>query len=406
MLAHFAAIILAFALSHLIAAPEASAARGDRWSVVGEARLDDAGVSRDIDLRNLNGAFMAFRLRLVGGSAKFSTLKLSYADGTSYVAERSFALRNGESTKVLDFDRGGRFIDSITVSYQASAGAGGRPPRLEILGLQSARGRLAKRPGLQVQVASKEAPPLPASLSDALPQLTGGILIGSSELNLGADRGTVQVRKEMAKFGRLRLQVKGHDLFVQSIRVAYEDGSAEWHKIELHIPEGRTTDWVGIDGTKFIRDIEISHAANPEKAQELVRVDIMAELADGWLSASSEAAKYNDGWMLLGAQPASFEGFDTGIIAISETADGFKRLRLMARGRAVTIDQIRVVYAEGNEDVVPVRTRIGGDSAYGPVELRDAPRKVREIHARYRSRFIDPSARSPGAAIVEVWAQR
>jgi hypothetical protein len=39
------------------------------------------------------------------------------------------------------------------------------------------------------------------------------------------------------------------------------------------------------------------------------------------------------------------------------------------------------------------------------VDLDGSKRAIKEIKARYRSRFIDASAKGKGNAVVEIWAQ-
>ena len=54
---------------------------------------------------------------------------------------------------------------------------------------------------------------------------------------------------------------------------------------------------------------------------------------------------------------------------------------------------------------MPVKTRVDAGSSYGPIDLKGSTRAIKEIQARYRSRFIDASAKGKGSAIVEVWGQ-
>lgn len=267
------------------------------------------------------------------------------------------------------------------------------------------RWRQAMQPTQPAFVAATDTPPLPQSLRQVLPQATGGMLIGVGHIEAGVDPGIVEVRKQIGKFKRLRLEVRDHDIYVHGFRVIYEDGTTAAHEVNLYIPEGRTSDWAAVDGSRFIDRIEISHLAKPELDGH-VRIEVMGEAADGWLSDDGEGAKFNDGWVLLGAQPAGFLGFDTDIIPVGEHISGFKEIRVMVHERAVTLNQLRVIYEDGEEDIIPVRERIDPGSTFGPLELRNAPRRIREIQARYRSRFIDKLARSKGTAIVEVWARR
>lgn len=402
MLARICLYVFAFCLVALSLNPQAWAARGDRWKQVSEVPLDTSQPSTLIDLRTLSGSFMAFRVRVVGGTVKFNELKLNYSDGSSYAADQAFELRSGESTKVLDFYRRGRFINSVRLGYTIAEGTA---PKVEIHGLQSWRGRRARRPAGERYVKSNEPPPLPTSTAQVLPQATGGLLIASKYITFHGDHDTIEIAKEIGKFRRIRLQVRNEDLYLNGFKIVYADGTENTHQIDLHIPEGRTTDWVDIDGSHFIDHLELSYRKKPG-FEGGARIEVMGEHAEGWLSETGEGSKFNDGWILLGAQSAGFVGFDTDIIPVGEHVSGFKEIRVIVRDRAITLNQIRVVYGNGDEDIIPVRTRINAGDAFGPVDLRHAPRRIKEIQARYRSRFIDRAARGKGAAVVEVWARR
>jgi hypothetical protein len=65
-----------------------------------------------------------------------------------------------------------------------------------------------------------------------------------------------------------------------------------------------------------------------------------------------------------------------------------------------------VVYVDGIEETIPVRTRVDAGGTYGPIELKGEKRQaIDHIEAKYRSRFFDSSAKGKGAAIVEIWGQ-
>src|SRR5690606_2751817 len=147
-------------------------------------------------------SFMAFRLRVVGGDVRFSSLALNYSDGTSYTVDRGFRLSDGERTKVLDFDRDGRFIDSVSVAYEVTSRGASASPKLEIHALQSWRGRRAKRPADVIRVAANGPPPLPISVAEVLPEAAGGLLIGTKDLGGAAPSAVVEIRDNVGKFGR------------------------------------------------------------------------------------------------------------------------------------------------------------------------------------------------------------
>jgi hypothetical protein len=135
------------------------------------------------------------------------------------------------------------------------------------------------------------------------------------------------------------------------------------------------------------------------------RIEVLGQYAEGWLGPQGEGRKFNQGWVLLGAQTAGFIGFDKDTIPVGKNEGGFKKIRVTVKDRAITLNELRIVYSSGQEDVVPVKAKIEAGSTYGPIDLKGGTRSIKEIQARYRSRFIDKEARGKGMAVVEVWGQ-
>ena len=86
---------------------------------------------------------------------------------------------------------------------------------------------------------------------------------------------------------------------------------------------------------------------------------------------------------------------------------GFRRVRVSVRDRAITLNEVKIVYSDGVEETIPVRTRVKHQRhACRPIDLKGERRQpIEHIEAKYRSRFFDASAKGKGSAIVEVWAQ-
>ncbi|MEL7048741.1 MAG: DUF2541 domain-containing protein, partial [Pseudomonadota bacterium] len=113
----------------------------------------------------------------------------------------------------------------------------------------------------------------------------------------------------------------------------------------------------------------------------------------------------NDGWVLLAAQTAGFIGFDKDDVPVGANNGGFDKIRVTVRERAIMLNKIKVVYNDGKQDVIPVKTRVDAGSTYGPISLRGSKERIAKIQAVYRSRYVDRSAKNLGSAIVEFWAK-
>ncbi len=189
------------------------------------------------------------------------------------------------------------------------------------------------------------------------------------------------------------------------MKIVYANGETDTLAINADIPKNSRTNWIDLRGDRFIREIQLVYRSRPSFSGQ-ARIEIFGRYAPGWLGPNGEGRKYNQGWVLLGAQTAGFIGFDKDIIPVGSNEGGFRRLRVTVRDRAITLNEVKVVYTDGQDETIPVRTRVDAGGTFGPIDLRAGRRgAIDHIEAKYRSRFFDSSARGKGSAIVEIWGQ-
>ena len=374
-----------------------------RWVRITQHKVDLKAQEELIDLRKARGSFIGFRFRARRGAIAIDSYVLDFHDKSKHEGDAPFRLRSGERTRIIARDNGEQFPETLTVRYKADSKTG-RYARLEVWGLQSRRGRRARRPKEAVVVA---VPPPPGRVvqTDAEPASNETVLIAGQELGREVKTGTIDVDQKLGKFKRVRIAVREGDLQLENLTVNFDDGSKEDFTAEKPLEANSSTPWFEIDSSKFIKNVSLN-LREPTNLSSPTRIELHGRHADGWLASDGEGKSFNDGWVLLGAQSAGFVGFDNDVIPLADHGDGFAKIRVNVRGRAITLNQLRVVYANGEEDIVPVRSRIDAGDAYGPISLRGAPRQIREIRARYRSRVIDKVIDTKGPALVQVWAKR
>ena len=75
------------------------------------------------------------------------------------------------------------------------------------------------------------------------------------------------------------------------------------------------------------------------------------------------------------------------------------------KNRAITLNRIKVIFADNSSEVFAERQRMaGGSSTFGPVELQSG-RPVKQIEISHRSRIFNSAAEGSGYAFVEFWAK-
>jgi hypothetical protein len=394
----------------------------ERLITIASKEINLAGAGREcLYVGDARGAFRGIRVVAKRGDVPLTQVQVHYNDGTVHSEDRLINLLAGERSRPIDPRAGSRFIDHVTVTARPGRGSG----VLEVVGIQTSDGwrkrrlasqrplrcgsspsdAIAKGPSARPQdLSSMPTSALPTTVAPGKLTAGGDLLFGVQYVGFGVDRDVIRVGGEIGKFDRIRFRVLDNDVHINEVKIVYMDGTADPLAVNADIKENSRTNWLNVRGDKFIQEIQMSYRSRPSLKGQ-ARIEVFGEYSDNWLGPGGEGRKYNQGWVLLGAQTAGFVGFDKDLIPVGRNEGGFKRIRVSVKDRAITLNELRVVYASGEEDIVPVKTRVDAGSSYGPIDLKGSSRAIKEIQARYRSRFIDTKALGKGNAIVEVWGQ-
>jgi hypothetical protein len=112
----------------------------------------------------------------------------------------------------------------------------------------------------------------------------------------------------------------------------------------------------------------------------------VAALVCTGLVATDAQAQRGD-WVELGCKQVSFLGVDRDTIHVGRREGRFKAIRLLARGNDVEMLDLRVIYANGAPDDVPVRALIRQGTRTRPLDLRGWQRSIRQIDMVYAKRL-------------------
>ena len=394
--------------------------------VIGSQTLELSSGKASIDLSKERGKYNGIRVRAKRGAVDLTCVQVVYRGGGVHNEERTIHLLDGERSAPIDMREGRRDVDRINILHKSGKGSA----TLEVLGIE-ASGKMDKAPSkpmnrgacdkagevgtakattsapkddkTQEIVTSPTAPKqTPAAPGKELPG--GEVLFGSQTVGFGIDKDVIRVGNEIGKFDRIRLRVLDNDIHLNEVKVVYANGEPDVLAVNTDIKQNNKTNWLKLKGDRFIKEIQLSYRSKPS-FKGLARVEVLGEYADSWLGAAGEGRKYNEGWVLLGAQSAGFVGFDNDVVPVGRNEGGFKKIRVTVRDRAITLNELRVMYSNGTEDIIPVKAKVEAGSTWGPAELKGGARAIKEIRAKYRSRFFDKAAKGKGGAIVEVWGQ-
>ncbi len=371
--------------------------------------IDISGAgSASIDVSQAPGAFRGIRVKNKGSSTiDLERVQIVYSDGSVHNEDRQIDMKKGERSREIAPGSADRFIDKVNVTWKATNGRGS----LQVLGLQTRDGRRMERPKGPAtgDLSAENAPATTTPVNTKGPVVDGNdVMFGYQNVGFGIDRDVIKVGGEVGKFDRIRLRVLGNDVHLNSLKVLYMDGTTQDLAVDADIRSNMRTSWMEIDGGKFIREIQMSYRSKPNfKGQ--ARIEVTGQYADGWLGPGGEGKRYNAGWVLLGGQTAGFTGFDNDTITVGKNEGGFSKLRVVAKDRAITLREVRVVFFTGPDEVFSMRERIDPGNPYGPLEFKSGRSAIKEIQAKYRSRFDLAKGLKNlfegTPAVVEIWGQ-
>ncbi len=393
----------------LMAAGAISVAHAQDLVGIGTGSID---VSKDgnttIDVSKAPGAFRGIRVKNKGASAiDLQRVQVVYSDGSVHNEDRQIDMKKGERSREIAAGPADKFIDKVNLTWKATKGKGS----VQVLGLQTRDGRKQVRPKGPAtgDLSAKADTGPPTADSSKGPVVDGNdVMFGYQNVGFGIDRDVIKVGGEIGKFDRLRLRVLANDVHINTLKVVYMDGSEQDLAVDADIRANTRTSWLEVQGDKFIREIQMSYRSKPNfKGQ--ARIEVTGQYADGWLGPNGEGKKFNAGWVLLGAQTAGFTGFDKDTITVGKNEGGFGKLRVVAKDRAITLREIRVVFFTGPDEVFTMRERVDPGNPYGPLEFKAGRSAIKEIQAKYRSRFDLAKGLKNlfegTPAVVEVWGQ-
>lgn len=125
---------------------------------------------------------------------------------------------------------------------------------------------------------------------------------------------------------------------------------------------------------------------------------VLALACAGLVASEAQAQRRGDGWEQLGCRQVSFIGNDHDSIQVGRREGRFKAIRLSAKGNDVEMLDLKVVYANGEPDDIPVRSNIRAGSQTRPLDLKGRERAIQQIDMVYRSR---PSFRGLATVCAE-----
>ncbi len=380
--------------------------RDGNWILIATRAVDLKKEQDRIDVGASKGRFKS--LVVVGMDRLIDINRVTVTtDGEPYIEKRRLKLERGQRSRPIRLSRDGRAVQHVDLSYRLHLGAAG-PAKVELWGL---------RASLEGPVARSKSPSrttTPATAATAAPAEdetdgAGAVLFGVQEVGSEVDHDVFKLGREYGRFGRIRLRALGNAVQIKELRVIYTRGEPDVLALDAEVAANGRTGWLDLKGDRFIREI---HFVYSSRSRSKARLEVYGEYAESWFRPGSGTGAFssaNNGWLYLGGQSPLFVsirrglGYETDVVSVARNR-GFRSLRLDVKNRAITLNQIKVIYSDDSSDIFAERQRVGGGTSFGPVELKSR-RPVKQIEISYRSRIFDSQARGKGYAFVEFWAK-
>ena len=387
----------------------------DNWVLMGSKNVLLNRDNDSIDVSAARGKYQGIRVVAKRRGIDLTNVEVVYNEGASFNERRDIHLLPGERTRPINERESSRFVDKVNLSFKPEATAI-VPAVIEVYGLQNDAAARAVRPignttnttpgvaaAASGNITAKPTTDTPTTLKPGQANDNGEVLFGAQAVGFAVDRDVIRVGSEIGKFDRIRLRVLDNDVHINSMKVIYVTGDSQEIAYDADVKKDSRSKWFELKGDRFIKEIQLVYRAKPNFRGQAY-VEVYGQYAEGW--TGGESRKYNSGYELLGAQTAGFTIDRNEVIKVGRNEGGFKRVEVRVRDQAITLFEVRVIYANGEVDVIPAnRTKIEAGGRFGPIDLKGGVRTVQEIRPTYRTRIFQQGGVARGRAVVEFWGQ-
>ncbi|MEZ5843244.1 MAG: hypothetical protein R3D27_05855 [Hyphomicrobiaceae bacterium] len=341
------------------------------------------------------GRVGAIRLRARDNAVFVRRVEIEFRNGERQVEQLQQAIEQGRPSRAIDLAGDRRAIASVTVVMRPQPSR--RTARLELLGREEAEAPAAPAPSAGNRVGRPprlDANGVPVSM----------VLFGSGEVGRRGDRDVIAIGRDKGQFDEIALRVLGSDVEINRITIVYGNGERDAIDINQTLRANTVTSKLRLDGNRFLREIELDYR-KVGRERGRATVELYGDYSDAWKRRGRDngAASTESGWLLLGQQKAQMGRAEGDVFEVGRDKGRFRALSLIARRRSVEIRAIRVVYANGEVEDVPLTGPLADgklmvDEASDPIDLKGRQRSIDRVEIVHRTKF-----NLKGSGVIELW---
>jgi hypothetical protein len=227
---------------------------------------------------------------------------------------------------------------------------------------------------------------LGAMATEASAQGSPWVELGCRKVSFNVDRDVLSVGRREGRFRSIRLHARGGDIEMLDVKVIYGNGEPEDVAVRHVLRRGGRTAAFDLRGwERNIARVEMFYRAIPNyRGRDAV---VCVEGLPGRPAAAAPVPAPGPGagaWVDFGCRTVSFN-VDRDVLRVGRREGRFKAIRLHARGAPVEILDVKVIYANGQPDDVPVRHVLRRGEYTQALDLKGWERRIAQIEMFYRA---------------------
>ncbi len=219
------------------------------------------------------------------------------------------------------------------------------------------------------------------------------VLLGQQSVGFRVDRDVINIGQSEdwyrnRSFRVLHFVAERNDVHMMSVKLVYLNGFAEDFRIDRLIRQG-TEMPIDLRGERsFLKQVEMIYRSRPDFRGEAL-IKVFGEPMRRFGGPPGPPPGRGDEWTELGCQQVNLFGTDRDTIRVGRRDGRFKAIRLLVRGADVEMLDLKVIYANGQPDDIPVKNLIRAGERTRPLDLRGWERAIDRVDMVYRT-VINP----------------
>ncbi len=237
--------------------------------------------------------------------------------------------------------------------------------------------------------------------------------LGCVEVGRRVEVGVIDVGRREGRFKAVRLQVENRNIRIENLKVIYGDGQPDILVVNATLRTGSPSRPLDLEGwARAIERVEL--VATKDRGEGRGRAEVCVE---GLQASRDEIARFRDGergrdgrgwggrgrdndggrgrpgpvfverdnWVELGCERAGYLG-ERDVIQVGRNKGQFRALRVSATSNSVAINDMKVIFANGDYERLMVQQDIREGTTSQPMDLPGERRSIERIEMAYQSK--------------------